>query len=357
MRGALRGGLVLATVLIAGCTSAGAGQPPAAQGKEVCEVLPGPPSGGLNRAVQSAVGVAHARLGVTPVVREGIDPGIGPFLNGRCKLILAAGYQEAPVVFTAADRYSRERFLLADDWFDFGSAPDLTHPNVTVVAFEADQASFLAGYVAAAVSPNHVVGEYGSVNTPTVDLALNGFLAGARAWGEDSRENVRILGWNGSRGPFIGNDFDQQTAFSITSGLIRDGAHVIFGVAGDAVLGSAAAAVRHPSAYLIGMYSDGYAAAPRYAGRWLTSVVFDMTSPVLAATRAATGTGPASGLYVGTIANGGVRLAPFHRLARLVPRAVRARLATLRIGLAQGWVSTNPAAYVPREKETGTGNG
>ena len=207
------------------------------------------------------------------------------------------------------------------------------------------------------MSPNHVVGEYGSVNIPTVDVALNGFLAGARAWGEDSHKNVKILGWNGSGGPFIGNDFDQHTAFSITSGLIRDGAHVIFGVAGDAALGSAAAAVRHPSVYLIGMYSDGYTAAPRYAGRWLTSVVFDMTSPVVSATRAATGTGPAGGLYVGTIANGGVRLAPFHRLTPLVPGTVQARLRTLRAGLAQGWVSTNPADYIPQEKETGNGNG
>jgi len=357
MRSVLKSGSVLAAILIAGCTSVGASQPAGTPGKKVCELLHGRPNAGLNRAVQAAVGVAHARLGVTTVTQAGISPSIGPFLNGHCDLIVAAGYEEAPLIFTTAGRNSRQRFLLADEWFDFSSAPDLTRPNVSVLAFEADQASFLAGYVAAAVSPNHVVGEYGSVNIPTVDVALNGFLAGARAWGQDFRKRVRILGWNGSSGSFIGNDFDKRTAFSITTRLIRGGAHVIFGVAGDAVLGSAASAASYPSVYLIGMYVDGYTVAPRYANKWLTSVVFDLTSPVLSATKAATGGGSSGGLYVGTIANGGVRLAPFHRLAHLLPRAVLTKLRTLRTGLAQGWVSTNPADYIPREKEAGGGNG
>lgn len=348
---------VLAAILIVGCTSAAAGQPASAHGKKLCEILTGPPNAGLNHAVQAAAGVARARLGTSSVAHAGIAPSFGPFLDGRCGLILAAGYDEAPSIFAMAGRYPHQRFLLADDWFDFGSAADLTRPNVSVLAFEADQAAFLAGYAAAAVSQNHVVGEYGSTDIPTVDVALNGFLAGARAWGEDFRKQVTILGWNGTQGPFVGNDWDRRTAFLITERLIRGGAHVVFGVAGEAALGSAASAVRHPSVYLVGMYSDGYTVAPQYADRWLTSVVFDMTSPVLAAVRSATSAGPASGLYVGTIANGGVQLAPFHQLAHLVPKAVAIKLRALRAGLTQGWVSTNPAAYTPLEKETGNGNG
>jgi hypothetical protein len=60
---------------------------------------------------------------------------------------------------------------------------------------------------------------------------------------------------------------------------------------------------------------------------------------------------------VGTLANGGVRLAPYHRLAPLVPRAVVRKLSALRAGIGQRWITTNPADYVPREKETGNGNG
>src|SRR5262249_33550712 len=217
--------------------------------------------------------------------------------------------------------------------------------NVTVLACESDQASFLAGYLAAAVSPNHVVGEFGGVNTPTVDVALNGFLAGARAYGEDFRKHVKVLGWNGTQGPWIGNDFNKTAAFSVAARMMRGGAHVIFGVTGDAILGSAAAAASHSSVWLIGMYTDRYTIGPKYAGKWLTSVVFDMQAPVLAAVKAAATRHPAPGLYVGTVANGGVGLAPFHHLTHLVPRAVLAKLPTLRAGLSQGWISTDPAVY------------
>jgi basic membrane lipoprotein Med (substrate-binding protein (PBP1-ABC) superfamily) len=140
---------VLAAVLIAGCTSAAPGQSATGHGTKLCELFTGPPDAGLNHAVQAAAGVAHARLGTTSVARAGIAPSIGSFLDGRCGLILAAGYDEAPSVFAVAGRYPHQRFLLADDWFDFGSAADLTRPNVSVLAFEADQAAFLAGYTAA----------------------------------------------------------------------------------------------------------------------------------------------------------------------------------------------------------------
>jgi basic membrane protein A and related proteins len=105
------------------------------------------------------------------------------------------------------------------------------------------------------------------------------------------------------------------------------------------------------------MYNDGYSVAPQYADRWLTSVVFGMTSPVLATASSAARAGPTGGRCVGTIANWGVQVAPFHRLAYLVPQPVAIKLRALRTGLTQGWVSTNPAAYTPLEKETGNGNG
>jgi basic membrane protein A and related proteins len=344
---------LLAVILVGACSPVTASEPAGPSGGKACELLPGPPRAGLNRSLQAAVGAAHARLGIASVVRSGLAPDIRPFVTGDCDLILGAGYQEAPTIFATASREPRQRFLLADDWFTFSDGPKLTRPNVSVLAFEADQASFLAGYVAAAVSPNHVVGVYGSVNIPTVDVALDGFLAGSRAWGEDFRRHVRILGWDGSRGLFVGNDVDQRAAASITSRLIRRGAHVIFGVAGAAALGSALVAASHPSVYLIGMYTDSYQTAPRYASKWLTSVVFSMRAPVLAAARAATSSRFSGGLYVGTLRNGGVSLAPFHRLAHRVPGPLLAKLQVLRSGLEQGWVSTNPADYVPLEKPEG----
>jgi basic membrane protein A len=320
----------------------------------LCELVPPQAASGASLAVRDAMAVSHGGVGhgITLHIASDIDE----LVDARCMLVVGAGYQASPAILATAARYTKRRFLIADDWFDFNSAPDLTRPNVSVLVFEADQASFLAGYVAAGVSPNHVVGAYGSRNIPTVDLALDGFLAGARAWGQDSRTRVRILGWNGARGPFVGNDFDRAKAFAITSHLIRGGAHVIFGAAGDATVGSAAAAAHHHGVYVIGMYVDEHQRAPQFANEWLTSVVLEMRSPMAAALKRAASGGFAGGLYVGTLANGGVRLAPFHDLTRLVPGRLLSELSSVRRGLEAGWISTDPADYVPHEEEHG-GNG
>jgi basic membrane protein A and related proteins len=178
------GAVALALVAVTACASAAAGRSVAADGGETCE-FQGSADAGISRALQSAVSAADTRLGLTTALKAGIAPDPNSFSGTRCSLIAAAGYQFSPAISALANRDPRQRFLVADDWFDFSSAPTLTRRNVSVLAFEADQGSFLAGYVAAAVSSNHVVGEYGSLNVPTVDVALNGFLAGARAWRKD----------------------------------------------------------------------------------------------------------------------------------------------------------------------------
>jgi basic membrane protein A and related proteins len=104
------------------------------------------------------------------------------------------------------------------------------------------------------------------------------------------------------------------------------------------------------------MSVDGDSEAPQYATKWLTSVVLDLRAPIIAAIKAAV-SGASPTLYVGTIANRGVGLAPFGRLRSVVPHAVLAKLPALRSGLIHGWISTNPADYVAAEKERGGGNG
>jgi basic membrane protein A and related proteins len=111
-----------------------------------------------------------------------------------------------------------------------------------------------------------------------------------------------------------------------------------------------------PSTYATGMYVDGNSEAPHYATKWLTNVVLDLRAPIITAIKAAV-SGAAPTLHVGTIANGGVGLAPFGRRRSVVPHAVLAKLPALRTGLIHSCISTNPADYVPAEKERGGGNG
>lgn len=355
----------LVTSLLAACGAASARPSAGIHGLKVCEVRSGSAAAGLDSSAQSALTFTRSRLASTIDLQTVTTSAIGGVVHDGCRLIIAPSYQQPPsAILAAATEYPHQHFVVADTSFhstapanaenryDFRSARDLTRPNVSVLAFEADQPAFLAGYIAAAVSPNHVVGEYGGVSSPVVDAALNGFLAGARAWGQDTHARVRILGWDGTTGPFVGNDYDRTKAFAIAQGLIHSGAHVLFGVAGSASLGSAAAAEQHRSVYLVGMYVDAGIAAPQYANRWLTSVVFDMRVPILSAASQAARGQFRGGLWVGTLRNGGVGLAPFRTLQHLVPNAVVARLPSLRAQLAQGSISTNPGDYVPTEAES-----
>jgi len=225
-----------------------------------------------------------------------------------------------------------------------------------VLSFETDQASFLAGYLAAGVTPTHTVAEFGGLDTPTVRVAMNGFLAGARAYGQDTGTHIRVLGWDGRSGAFVGNDFDRTKAYHLARGFIRDGAGVLFGVTGPAVLGAAAAAKQAGNVYLVGMFTDQFQRASKYAGLWLTSVLTNIAGPVFDAIREAEDGHFSGGLYIGTLSNHGVGIAPFHLLSHVVPATLQRKLRVLRGGLVQGWVSTNPDDYVPREKETSGGS-
>ena len=53
----------------------------------------------------------------------------------------------------------------------------------------------------------------------------------------------------------------------------------------------------------------------------------------------------AGGVYVGTLENDGVALAPFHDLDNRVPKALQDRLVALRAGIADASISVDPKDY------------
>lgn len=52
------------------------------------------------------------------------------------------------------------------------------------------------------------------------------------------------------------------------------------------------------------------------------------------------------GVLKGTLANGGVGLAPFHALESRVPISVQAKVAEIKRGVADGSISVDPANYL-----------
>ena len=85
---------------------------------------------------------------------------------------------------------------------------------------------------------------------------------------------------------------------------------------------------------------DGCVSAPQYCKYFITSVEKGIVPAVkTAVTSAASGTFT-GGTYIGTLANGGAVLAPFHDFTSKVPAALQTELQQVGAGVASGSIQT-----------------
>ena len=81
---------------------------------------------------------------------------------------------------------------------------------------------------------------------------------------------------------------------------------------------------------------DGCVSAQQYCKYFITTVAKGIVASVKAAVLAAAGGTFKGGSYVGTLANGGVTLAPFHDFDSKVPAALKSELAQVKAGIVDG---------------------
>ena len=308
---------------------------------------------GFEAAVHDGLTNAATDLGVT--VRTTVSPSestdraiFRTFIDQGCSVIVALssnlGQQE---LVQAAQQHPQQKFVVIDPF----EPPQL--PNVLGVGFEVNQAAFLAGYLAAGTSRSGVVGTFGGVPVPTVFPFMDGFAAGVSKYNEDHDADARLVGWDpgSGTGSFISQgDFgafrDVEGGRRLAARLIRQGADVIFPVAGEAGLGAAEEAREAGETLLIGVDFDQFFQAPQFADLWLTSVRKRYDVAVKNVVQlVVNGTFEGGGTYLGNVGNGSVDLAPFHDLEDRVPADLKTRLAELRAGIADGSISVNPRGY------------
>jgi basic membrane protein A and related proteins len=261
--------------------------------------------------------------------------------------VIAALYLGQQALVKAAQQHPQQRFVVIDPF----EPPQL--PNVLGVGFEVEQGAFMAGYLAAGTTRSGVVGTFGGVPMPTVLPFMDGFAAGVFRYNQDNDADVRLVGWNpaSGAGSFISQgDFgafgDVEGGRRLGARLIRQGADIIFPVAGEASLGAAEAAKEAGGTLLIGVDFDQFFQAPQFADLWLTSVRKRFDIAIKNVVRLVVdGTFKGGGTFQGTVGNGSVDLAPFHDLDDRVPVDLKARLVELRIGIADGSISVDPRDY------------
>jgi len=246
---------------------------------------------------------------------------IQQFLDEKTDLIVTVGFLLGVDTATVAKANPDQKFAIVDYAYpdcwpgategkDCGSSTDL--PNVLGLTFSTDQAAFLAGYAAAASTQTGKVATFGGINIPTVTIFMKGFEAGVKYYNQQKGTEVEVLGWDtaASDGSFTGNFESTDDGRSFAESFVQEGADIVMPVAGPVGLGSAAYCKESGACKIVGVDTDWTVSASEYTDVILTSVLKNMNVAVFEAIKAAKEGTFKGGVYVGTLVNKGVDIAP-----------------------------------------------
>lgn len=186
----------------------------------------------------------------------------------RYNLVIAVGFLEVPALAQAVRRFSDVKFGLLDaNWRDAGLGR--TPANLAGTVFHTEEASYLAGFVAARMAdrgkPPHVISSVGGDNIPPVRAYIAGFEAGAKA----ADPKIKLL--RAYTYDFVNEAKCRHAALA----QIARGSQVVFNVAGSCGLGALKAAKQK------GVYGVGVDIDQSNLGKFiLTSVVKNLNVAV-----------------------------------------------------------------------------
>ena len=279
---------------------------------------------GIERAVRE-LGVKGRVL--TPAPREGYAPSLSLLARQKYDLVIGTGHFTAAAIDSVATRFRETRFAIID-----AAHNELAHrpKNVQALVFSEEQASYLAGHLAALVltlSPeDDVISSIGGQPVPSVERFIAGYQAGARA------ANPRVTILNSYTDTFL----DPLKGRSVALSQIAKGSRVVFQVAGACGLGALEAAREH-GIWGIGVDVDQSHLGPHIltsAVKRLDVAVFDTIAELV---RGTFKTGRTSHF---SLRNGGVGLGA---ISPEVPGSLVAEIESIRAGIVAGTIAVaNP---------------
>jgi basic membrane protein A len=287
-------------------------------------------------------------------------PNISAFIGRKCGIIVTVGYLMASATGSAAASNKSFKFAIVDCAIASVNCPTTssgkasTPPsNVDSLVFNTVQDGFLGGYLAAGMSKTGKVATFGGDKIPTVTIYMDGFWDGVQYYNKQHHTHVDVLGWNeqSQSGEFTNSFTNLTMGQTITQQFINEGADVIFPVAGGVGLGAAKAvqdADNSAGTQKVNMEwvdTDGCVSAPQYCKYFITSVEKGIQTAVKTAVLSAANKTFKGGTYIGTLANGGVTLAPYHDFASKVPSSLQSEISTIKSEIISGKIK--PATKSP----------
>ena len=266
---------------------------------------------------------------------------ISTFIGQKCGVIVTVGFLMGAATEAAAKANPHQKFAIVDCSYSSGCLTGTHEKNITQLVFNTAQDAFLGGYLAAGMTKTGKVATYGGMKFGTVTIYMDGFWDGVQYYNKQHGTHVQVLGWSypNQNGTFAGSFTNITAGQTIANTFIHAGADIIFPVAGGVGLGSAKAVqTADQSGKNIAMYwvdTDGCTSAATYCKYFITSVEKGISTAVkfsvLGAARGHTG-----GSYVGTLANGGAVLAPYHFYTGKVPSKLQTELAAVKAAIIAG---------------------
>jgi basic membrane protein A len=267
-------------------------------------------------------------------------PNINAFIGQKCGIIVTVGFLMGTATQNAAKAHPNSKFAIVD----YNYTPPLS--NVNALLFNTVQDGFQGGYLAAGMTKTGKVATFGGQKLPTVTIYMDGFWDGVQYYNTKHHTHVQVLGWNETtqNGNFTGDFTNQTKGLTLTNTFIQEGADVIFPVAGNVGLGAAKAVQtadqQGHNVNMMWVDTDGCVSAAQYCKYFITSVQKGIQTAVKTAVTGAASGSFKGGNYIGTLANGGVGLAPFHDFASKVPASLQSELATIKAGIENGTIKT-----------------
>ena len=341
----------IVTLALAGCgggtTSNGGGTTSEAKDAATFKACAVSDAGGwddksFNESAYNGLKAAQDSLGIQINTAESSSdtdfvPNVEAMVSDGCTLIIGVGFNLEQAIHKSAEQNTDLHYALVDSSFTDGQET-VTLENGRPLLFNTAEAAFLAGYAAAGMTNTGKVATFGGMKIPSVTVFMDGFVDGVDAYNKAKGTSVQVLGWDKAtqNGSFT-QDFDNQTlGKEQAQQFISQGADIIMPVAGPVGLGAAAAAKADGNTWIIGVDSDWYEANPDYSSIVLTSVMKEIGASVEQSIKDSVDGKFSSDPYVGTLANGGISLAPFHDFDAKVSDELKADLAKLTEDIKSG---------------------
>jgi basic membrane protein A and related proteins len=284
-------------------------------------------------------------------------PFIDTFLHSNCGIIVTVGFDMATATLNAAVANPSQKFTIVDETYT------KVYTNLLALHYDTNQDAFLGGYLAAAMSKSGkrglktgVVGTFGGQNIPTVDVYMDGWVAGVYYYNKVNHAHIKALGWTPTSGSKAGslkgtglftNTFtDEGKGFTDGKTLMSEGADIIFPVAGDVGLGAAEAVKDQGKGHdMEWVDTDGCLLAKEYCSLFITSVEKGIVASVKDAVLSAAKGTFKGGQYTGTLKNGGVTLAPYHDWTSQVPSSVKSAIKSMAKKIERGKLCTSAICW------------